>query len=397
LLDGQLQWFWDHQFLRILVEAYVPAMGYTTVVMSEAEAVEYPVYRQSQFRSERAYDNYILENECIRAEFHRSSGCLISLINKQTGAEYMDPNRPASLNLVTMERRTTDAWSIGKYMKEETLTVPDSITPLRTGDLHQSFTAEYKWGNSTMQVTPILLAGEKAIRFCINADWNEVTGQSTAPLLTFSVPFNFKTNQFIFDVPGGAQYRKPQAHDLPGLRYGAAVRNDGTALALIPDSKYGYRACEDSLAVSLINTANYPDPYPDRGQHVINIALAITDACPKMLEDTAGIFTHPPYFLSNNSHKGTLPAQMSFLELEAETTVLSAVLPTEDSNVIHVRFYETCGCDDRVVLKFSKALSNVVSVDLSGAEAAPEAAIIDNEVHVPIEANHLGEVKVTFA
>ena len=397
LLDDQLQWFWDHQFLRVLVEAYVPAMGYTTVVMSEAEASEYLIYRQPQIRSERAYVNYIMENELIRAEFHRASGCLISLIDKQTNTEYIDPNRPVSLNLVTMERKTTDAWSIGKYLQEEALTKPVSISRLREGDLHQSFTAEYKFGDSTMQVTPILLAGEKAIRFCINVDWNEVTGATTAPLLTFRAPLSFKTDRFVFDVPGGAQYRKPMLHDLPGLRYGAAVRSDSMALAMIPDSKYGYRASEDSLAVSLINTANYPDPYPDRGQHVINIALAICEDCPKKLEDTATIFTHPQYFLSNNSHKGILPVQMSFLELEAQTVVLSAILPTEDPNVIHVRFYETCGRDDHVVLKFSKEVSNAVSVDLSGAETENAINVRGKEVHVPVKANHLGEVKVTFA
>ena len=31
LLDGQYQWFWDHQFIRILVETEVPALGLSLI------------------------------------------------------------------------------------------------------------------------------------------------------------------------------------------------------------------------------------------------------------------------------------------------------------------------------------------------------------------------------
>ena len=101
---------------------------------------------------------------------------------------------------------------------------------------------------------------------------------------------------------------------------------------------------------------------------MINIALAISKDCAKVLEETANTFTHAPYFMSNNAHKGCLPKEMSFLELDAKSTVLSGVLPTEDGNVINVRFYENCGCDDKVTLKFAKTPVCAVSTDLTGKE-----------------------------
>ena len=396
IVDQTYQWYWAHQYNRILVEAYVPAMGYTTVVMSEAEATEYKVYRQGERRSEYAYDNYVLENDLVRAEFHRESGSLISFVDKETGVEYIDANRPVCLNLVTAESRTTSAWNIGKYLKTEPLTDPLTIGHLKKGDLQQSFEAEYKWGQSTMKVTPILQAGEKAIRYCINVDWNEVTGPKTTPVLVFNAPFAFNTQKFLCDVPAGAQYRAPQHQDMPGLQFCAAIRDDGTALAMIPDSKYGYRAQEDNFSVTLINTSNDPDVYPDRGIHVINIALAISKDCAKVLEETANTFTHAPYFMSNNAHKGCLPKEMSFLELDAKSTVLSGVLPTEDGNVINVRFYENCGCDDKVTLKFAKTPVCAVSTDLTGKEVESDVAICGNEVSVSIKANNLGNVKISF-
>ncbi len=401
-IDGQYQWFWDHQFVRVLVEAEVPALGYATVVMSEAEASLYNVYRQPPMRSQYPFDNNpVLENELVRVEFSGKTGCLISFIDKSTGTEYIDQQNPAGLFVVTLDRNSTDAWKIGRYLKIEPLCHAIHLENLTGGNLQKSFTATYKWGNSTMKLTPILQAGEKAIRFCINADWNEVSGADVTYLLAFKVPMQEESKEYMCDVPGGVQYRAPMNQDMPGLQFCAALKEDGSALALIPDSKYGYRAMKDSLAVSLINTANYPDPYPDRGLHVINIALAISADSPKELEETANYYNHSMYFLSDNAHKGTLPLDMSFMEFESKTSVLSAVLPVEaiaeGTKTMHMRFYEMSGKEDTITLKFQKMPLEAVRVDLNGRKVESDIQINAKEVTVLVKPYSIGEVQVTFA
>ena len=395
MIDESPQFYWGHRYNRILVEAEIPALGYTTVVMSEAEADSYPAYPGWPGRKEYPNNDYILENESVRAVFDRVTCCLTSYVDKETGIEYIRKGQPVGLSVITMQRDGTDGWHIGKCLKTEPLNAPIRIESLRNGPLRQSFTAEYKWGLSAMKVTPSLQAGEKAIRFCIKADWNEMAGE-TVPLLVFDVPFDFNTQTYLMDVPGGAQYRQPQHMDMPGLQYCAAIREDGNALALIPDSKYGYRANEDHFAVTLINTSTQPDPYPDRGQHIVNIALAISTNDPKVLEETANHFNHSPYFLSNNSHAGTLPTQRSFLEFKANSSVLSAVVPTTDACTIHVRFYETCGKDDTIVLELAKAPSSAISVDLHGNTVASDVTVTGNEIRVSLNANCIGTVAIRF-
>ena len=234
----------------------------------------------------------------------------------------------------------------------------------------------------------------------MNADWNEVSGKDVTYLLTFQVSMKEKSKQFICDVPGGVQYRKPVNHDIPALQFCAGIKEDGSALALIPDSKYGYRVTEDTLAVSLINTANYPDPYPDRGLHVVNIALAIAKNSPKQLEELANSYNHPTYFLSNNSHQGVLPMDMSFIQFIAQSSVLSAVLPVEKSSEhrkeFHVRFYEMEGKEDKVILKFKETPTKAWCVDLNGNEIESDIQINGMEVSVSVESYTIGEVKVVF-
>ena len=395
LLDSDLQVYWDHRFVRILVECDVPALGYTTIVMSQAEATGYTAFRNSTRRSNYPYNDYVLENELVKAVFDRITGCLTSFVDKETGIEYIDGSRPAGLSVITMQRIGTSAWNIGKYLKVEPMNQPVNIDRLSGGDLRKSFTATYKWGMSSMKVTPMLLSGEKAIRFNVNADWSEVAGE-TVPLLVFDIPLSFNTDKYLMDVPAGAVYRQSRNDDMPGLQYCAAIRENGTALALVTDSKYGYRANADHFGVSLINTSTNPDPYPDRGQHIVNLALAISRDDARVLETTASMFNHCTHAISNNSHPGTLPMGLSFLEIQAESTVVSSVLPTEKAGTIRVRFYETCGKDDTVVLKLAKAPASAVSVDLFGMEVPSDIAICGNDVRVSIKSHCIGQVELKF-
>ena len=393
LVDGEQQWYWDHRYLRLLVEAETPSMGYTTVIVSEAEAEDYPVYRQPPKRTDDPFDDMVLENEYLRATFHRATGRLISLVDKETGLEHIGPGG-AGLAVVTMERRTNSAWKIGRYLKTEELKEPLSIVPVTDGPLQKSFTAHYRWGASKLKVTPILRAGERAICFCAEAEWNEVTGEHTAPLLVFRVPLGFAGERFLCDVPGGVQVRAPQNQDIPALRYCAALRGD-KALALIPDSKYGYRAEKDALSLSLINTSNNPDPFPDRGLHTVNIALAVTASEPVTLARTAEKYDRPIYAFSAGAHKGVLPMHQSFLELEGKSTVLTAALPQEDGT-LRLRLCELEGKDDSVTLRFAGEIPCARSTDLMGNEVPSDIRLSGNEVTLTVKKNSLTELRITL-
>ena len=393
LLDGDTQWYWDHRFLRVLVETEVPALGYTTVVLREREADHYPVYRQPESRSEYPFDDLILDNGLIRAVFQPNTGCLTSLKDLETGEEYL--GGPVCLAVIAQERRTNDAWKIGRHLKTELLTDLISIEPKTSGDLQTSFTAFYKWGASTLKVTPILNAGERAIRFYLDVEWNEVTGEDSAPLLVFRVPHKDPIDQYLCDVPGGTILRAPRNQDIPCQTFCAAVRKDGSALALIPDTKYGYRATADAFCVSLINTSCYPDPFPDRGMHQINIALAIGRADGKELTELAAHFNHPAYYLSGGSHSGVLPMELSHLRLEAESTVLSAVVPDDDGGLI-LRYREMAGHDDPVTIHFHRPPTRVTATDLRGQKVDSDAAICGSTITLTAKALSLGQLSLWF-
>ncbi len=397
LLNSNLEHYWDHKYFKILIDKELPPLGYTTVIIKEKDTLQYNFYLQGG-QQQYPHNDFVMENGLVRAIFDRKTACLKSFVDLETNIEYIRKDKEVSLLHVIMERNSCDAWTIGRYLDEKQIKVPLNIS-FSGGNLRKTAIAEYKIAEkSTAKITATLDANEKALRFNIYVDWCELSGE-TSPLLTFNVPFAFETDKYLFDVPAGSRYRVPEADDLPGLQYAAAIKNDGTALALIPDSKYGYRTSKDEFAVTLINTStnrNGADLYPDRAQHNINIALAITKNCPKLIEDTATIINHSAYYVPTGSHKGTLPTELSFIEFNSESSVVSAILPSENGGEITVRFYETCSKDDKIQIRLAKTPKNAVSIDLNDRILDSDVKINGNEITVSVKANCIGAVKITY-
>lgn len=399
LLNGELQHYWDHKFFKILVDTEIPSLGYTTVIVKEKEANGYNFYLHPQWAGSQApKDDHVMDNGLVRAVFDRKTACLKSFIDLETGVEYINEDKQVSLLHITTEAQTCDAWNIGRYLDEQQINAPVKVN-FYGGSMRKKAVAEYRIASSSKAtVTATLDNNEKALRFNIAVDWCEVAAE-TVPLLTFNVPLSFETDKYLFDVPAGAQYRAPQNEDLPGLQYAAAIRGDGKALALVPDCKYGYRTSKDEFAVTLINTAaqsNGADKYPDRSEHSLNIALVITEDNPKLIEETATLINHAAYYVPTGSHKGTLPTEMSFMEFNSASCVVSAVLPSEKGGEMTVRFYETCGKDDNVTVKLAKTPKSAVCVDLMGKEIESDVTVNGNEITLSVKANTIGAIKIDY-
>ena len=109
-----------------------------------------------------------------------------------------------------------------------------------------------------------------ALRTDLYIDWQEA-GKETVPLLQYRVPTAYQTDEFLYDIPGGAIRRQAGTTDVPALQYGVAVHPSGDSVIVVSDSKYGYRGLKKSLGLSLINSSTGPDPYPELGIQKITL------------------------------------------------------------------------------------------------------------------------------
>ena len=117
LVDHELQQYWDHKYIRVLVDQEVPALGYTTVVLYEKGLDSYPVYLQTNEQVTRCYDDVVLENEQTIVTISAETGRIKSLVDKTTGQELIGEGKEAGLVYQETECKTSSAWNIGRAIK----------------------------------------------------------------------------------------------------------------------------------------------------------------------------------------------------------------------------------------------------------------------------------------
>ncbi len=392
LIDTRMQEYWSHKYFRVLVWVSVPALGYTTLVLREKECEKYRSYVNDPVRTNHAYSPFLLENEHIKATFDPHNGNLVSFVDKATGAELLKEGCTGRLQLIHTESATSNAWQIGRYTQAEEITDTIRIYPFENGELRSGFVAEKKVRNSTIRQTVFLDRGAKAFTCRLEIDWNEVGTAEFVPVLAYFFPHAYETEQYLFDVPAGAQKREAQYLDVPGLQYGAAVNPSGKSVVLVADSKYGYRGVDGKLSLTLINTAKDPDPYPERGIHKITFAVGAETACPKLLEEMAAAINCPLHFVSGSQHTGSLPLECGLLSFQSDSAVISGVTTAENGDLL-VRFYETCGKSATVTLKTAFPIQHAAAVNLM-EQTLHNISVESNQVTVTVEPYSIGAVSI---
>ena len=357
LLDQTQQEYWEHRYFRILAQVEVPAMGYTTIVLSEEAMQEYPIHLNA-FPWERIgveHKDFVLENDHIRACINRISGRVISLMDKASGREMIAPGKSAGFTYLETEMNKMSAWTIGRYLKEVPAERCVSLTEEHSGVLRQAVNAVYQLEENKIEVLYSLDRDAKAVKMDVKIDWHSHgVGKDMIPSLDYRIPIAYTTEEYMYDIPAGSIRRKDIYNDVPALSYGMAVPSDEqTGVILISDCKYGYRGEENTLALKLINSANYPDPYPERGIHTLSMWLGVSKTDAKKAGELSAACNHGLLYQPSNCHEGKLPMENSVLKIESKTAVVSAVVPNADGS-FRVRAYETAGTEEEVNISLAE-------------------------------------------
>ena len=389
ILDRDPQHYWDHKYIRILIDTDVPPMGYAVYAVREKEIDEYPTHLLHAEREELPRGPIVLENKKICARFDTGSGLLCSLTDKATGEELL--SAPAGLHLVRTEDGGMSAWRIGRYLGMEPVTDTSSVE-LSTGDLRQSVTFKQKVMHSTVTMTVSLDADADTLHYDFTIDWHEIrSAQDYIPVLTYRLPLKKHSDVLLNDVPAGSVRRSAKHMDIPALT-GICTETEGTTAALICDCKYGYRFADGVLSTTFINTAVEPDPYPERGIHKINLFVTLTDGKPAALKSKGETLIRPMTCVPTASHIGMLSPKNTLLSFDAAHSVLTSVQRTKDG-ALSIRLYEAEGTEDRITLKVPFTPTKAVLVDLNEKVLA-EAEICGDEISFSVGAYRIAQVKV---
>ena len=362
----EIKTYWAHRYFTVPVTVSVPAWGYSTLILREApprECTAAHLYTYQPDRQRFPFEDILLENNYLKARFDGRTGALVSLFDKEAGAERIRAGESGGLRYIRSQRNDMSAWVIDRYMSVEPVTELLSLKTL-DGKQEPGLVTEHRVKHSRVTTKITLGALDRYLKISLHIDWlEEAAHGEDQPLLTYCVPLADTTGRLLCDVPGGAQWRNAQEQDVPCLRFAAAELPEGRCLALVCDSKYGFRLFRGELSVTLINTAYNPDPYPERGIQDVTVFLLAAPAEPALLSKMADCCLVPLQYVTNTSHPGTLPLTKGLLKATGETALFGHL--SMEGSRIRIRMTEVSGKACPVTVTHSKAAA-ARAVDLFG-------------------------------
>jgi alpha-mannosidase len=97
-----------------------------------------------------------------------------------------------------------------------------------------------------------------------------------------------------------------------------------------------------------------------------------------------------------HNHEGTLPSEHSFVGIEPNDVVLTAIKKSEDDDTLVLRFYEWAGKEADVKLHLPKGAQSVAETDLMERQTR-DLALRNDSVIVHTKPYEIKTMKVRFA
>jgi alpha-mannosidase len=382
--------------VHLLIEPKdVPSLGYELlrVVPGRREAP-----------SDLSAHDLTLENSALRVVVDPKSGCITSLYDKRAHFETLAPGACGNELIAFKDTpKDYDAWNIdADFDKSFTLLdAADSVQLVERGPLRAVIRVTRAWQHSKFVQDIALYAGLDRVDVVNDFDWHE-----THVLLKAAFPLSASSNFATYEIPFGTIQRPTTRNnswedakfEVPALRW-ADLGDSTHGFSLINNSKYGYDAKGNVLRISLLRSPVWPDPDADRGPHHFEYSLYPHPGDWKQaLTVRHGYdFNEPLKAWPVRAHSGAWPDEQSFVGLDRDNVVLTAVKKTDDGNSLLFRFYEWAGKNSEVRLAVPPGAA---SASLCNLMEQPQGSALplssDGRVAVPVHPYEIVSVCVAY-
>ncbi len=334
---------------RLSFVADLPSFGYRLFrIISRPARQTYQPVQASQ---------NIVENERFRLEFDPETGYIKSLRDKIKGIEMFiadaavpvvidDPSDTWSHNVFTFNQ------VIGKFRAVK-------VELVEQGPVKSVIRVISEYNKSTLVQDFAMFADRDEIEVSVTVNWQE-----QQKMLKLRFPINIIQMVATYEIPYGHIERMTNGEEEPGQSWidlsGISRDNhERYGLSILNDAKYSYDVNIRDIGLTVLRSPIYahhmpmvPNPdmlynYMDQGVQKFHYTLLPHDGT----WDEAGTvrkaaeLNQRPVTLVTTLHKGPMPHSDSFLSVDQENLVVSAVKKAEDNDDLILRVYETAGCE----------------------------------------------------
>jgi len=325
----------------------IPAYGYRRYQLQVAPVLDFKAVSPSI-----SNDGTVLENSEYKVVLDPTHGVVSSIVDKKSGHETIAPGGSGNrLEIHWEDPNGMSAWTIGTIRKIEPLVSPVKLQVTESGPARVTVQWTRHFGSSDL-VQTVSLPVHGAPEFSLFTKWNEIgSADKPEPFLKVAFDLNAQHPTQTYDIPFGNIQRPTDNVEYPALKWVDSSDNNFGA-ALLNDCKHGYSAQGNTLRLSLIRSSYNPDPRPNDRPQLARWSLVPHTGnwrAANVLQ-TAENFNRPLWVTpASPVTRGSLPAQGSFLAVNAPNIVVTGVKQAEDDKDLVVRFYEAYGTPTRPV------------------------------------------------
>lgn len=367
-----------------------PAGGYKTFYVDMAKPGEEndPV----------PYTDKTFETDYYKVKFDMSSGAIISLIDKQSGTEYVKEGGEFNKLRIYQEDKKgkMKSWTINKIVSVEDVTEVVHVKIIENGPVRACVETIKTWGRSRFIERTYLYRSYPRISYDMEVHWLETGSDTTdSPMLRAIFPLAIENPRFFSQVPFDVVERAvdgkingktvtypfsqssiygvtPESDDgqeVPAQKW-VDLSNGSAGLALLNKTKYGHSYHNGELRLTLMRAAGDPDIYPNLGKFKISYALYPHSGDWRngvwMEGDDFNVPIHaaePPSRALVSEH-ATRPEEDSFISIDASGVFLTGIKKAEDSRELVVRLVEVEGSEKALTLSMPKTIEAVRRLNL---------------------------------
>ena len=395
---------------RFLLLSKTLSLGYETYFVREAATA--PAVH-SMLKASSSADADILENEFIRLKIDPHTGCMTSLYDKRSATEALAPAETDTggpknsvcgnlLQTFVDKPKQWDAWNIDADFEDHhwDLDKADEVKLVEHGPLRAVIEVKNHFQNSTFVRYITLYAGIPRVDVKMDAEWHE-----KHILLKVAFPLSAHNNNATFEIPYGSVERPTTRNtpaekaqfEVPAQRW-ADISDAKHGFSLLNDCKYGYDSKGNVLRLSLLRSPEWPDPHADEGHHEFTYSLYPHGGGWKdALTIQRGYeLNYKLVSFETEKHSGKLAPEHSFLQVQEDNVIVSAVKKAEDENALIIRFYEWAGKQGDVTLQLPPGAKSAAETDLM-EKPISNLTLTGNTLRVPVKPYEIKTVKVQFA
>ena len=330
---------------KLIINAKIPPFGYRQIRLFDKES--------PQFDSVAKAKGNTLENEFLRVEF--STNGTLGILDKETNEELFSGGKSGCKAVVIDDPSDTWGHRVKSFSDEIGAFDNATIKVLENGPLRAMIRVITTYGASTLTIDWILYSGSRNLEAKVELDWHE-----HHKMLKFSYPVNIESPVATYEIPYGVIERDTNGDEDPGQRWIdlSGKRNEKLCgLTVINDAKYGYNVVDNDMRISIVRGAVFAHHRPavidetkrnvwmDQGIQTFKMLLVPHKDTwrESKIVKIADEFTAPLIPIYQGIHGGSKPKSDSFLAVDSQNVLVSAIKVAEDGEDIIIRCVETSG------------------------------------------------------